>query len=275
MQGNLFLTSLRRVFRQPAFIVVAALLFCAGAGLNAATSFMKLSFKKLPVPLSQPLTDLPKNLGPWKQVSEDTPLEHDMLDALMTDKYVFRDFVDTRLLTKAEIDQFDGKTPIERRMLLGQLQLKKPAAVLNLGLTYYTGLVDTVAHIPDRCYIADGYEPTKYDVASWDALKDRNGDHQVRFIVFEDSNPEHARQTFKRNVAYFFHCNGEYINDSIAVRKRLARLFEQYGYYMKIEVGTFIIPADESAKVMNDFLTYLLPESEKCLPAWDALKSAR
>ena len=46
-----------------------------------------------------------------------------------------------------------------------RIRPKNPKAVVNLGLTYYTGLVDTVAHIPDRCYIADGYEArTKYDV---------------------------------------------------------------------------------------------------------------
>lgn len=275
MKSNILVGALGRVLRQPAFMVVLVILFVAGAGLNGATGFMKLNFKKQAVPVARPLEDVSGQLGPWKQVSVDVPLDHDMLDALATDKYVFRDFVDTRLVDQKELDQFEGKSRQERRALVSQIQKKNPAAVLNVGLTYYTGLVDTVAHIPDRCYIADGYEPTKYDVVEWDALKSRPGDHKVRFIVFEDSNVGVERRSLKRNVAYFFHCNGEYVNDPIGVRKRMARLFEKYAYYMKIEVQTFTIPADESAKVMNDFLSFLLPESEKCLPDWNTYASAK
>jgi hypothetical protein len=137
-------------------------------------------------------------------------------------------------------------------------------------LTYYTGLVDTVAHIPDRCYIADGYEPTSYDVESWSALKarpDAADDDHLRFIVFEDTTPTRAQIT--RQVAYFFHCNGAYTNDPLGVRKRMARLNEQYAYYMKIELQTISLPSAQSKIVMNDFLTTLLPESEKCLPDWN------
>ncbi len=43
-------------------------------------------------------------------------------------------------------------------------------AVINIGVTYYTGMVDTVARIPERCYIADGFEPTSYKVVTWSSL---------------------------------------------------------------------------------------------------------
>ena len=114
-----------------------------------------------------PLTSLPARLGRWQQVSIDQPLGHEYQEALGTDKYVLRDYVDTYLVSAAELAQFKDKTPAECRQLMEQIQIKNPAAVVNVGLTYYTGLVDTVAHIPDRCYIADGYEPTSYDVESW------------------------------------------------------------------------------------------------------------
>ena len=42
-----------------------------------------------------------------------------------------------------------------------RVQQMCPQAVINVGLTYYTGMVDTVSHIPDRCYIADGFEPSE------------------------------------------------------------------------------------------------------------------
>ena len=46
--------------------------------------------------------------------------------------------------------------------------------VMRAAVTYYTGMVDTVAHIPDRCYVADGFVPDKYDTPNWTA-RDKTG----------------------------------------------------------------------------------------------------
>ena len=67
-------SSSRRTQSQPAFLVVLIILFAAAAGLRAATDFMQLHFRKLPVPLAKPLSEIPSELGPWKQVSIDEPL---------------------------------------------------------------------------------------------------------------------------------------------------------------------------------------------------------
>ena len=48
----------------------------------------------------------------------------------------------------------------------------------------------------------------------------------------------------------------------------MARLNEQYAYYMKIELQMISLPQEQSKVVMNDFLATLLPESEKMLPDW-------
>jgi hypothetical protein len=238
---------------------------------------MQLHFKKLPVPFAKPLTELPSEIGPWVQVSIDETLPHDFQEALGTEMYVLRDYVDTRVAGDA-LAAFKGvDSPSERKHLAGRLQLERPGAVVNIGLTYYTGMVDTVAHVPERCYIADGYEPTKTDDFSWSALQGRPssqaGGAKVRYIVFEDTTA--GRMSIKRNVAYLFHCNGLYTSDSIDVRRNLANLFEKHGYYMKVEMQTLNLSVEESARVMNDFLTHALPEVEKSLPDWNKLKSAR
>lgn len=256
--------SLKRAVSQPAFLVVLVVLFIAAAGLRAATDFMELHFRKLPVPLGKSLSEIPERLGDWQQVSIDEPLNHDIQEALATDKYVFRDYVDTRLVK--DLDQFKDKTSLERKQLLFRIQMQQPTAVVNAAVTYYTGLVDTVAHVPERCYVADGYEPSVTADMRWDALKGRPGTGLMRYITFEDTTA--GRMNFTRNVAYVFQCNGEYDSDSIGVRKRLANLFERYGYYMKVEVQTFNLPQAEAERVMNDFVSNLLPESEKCLAEW-------
>src|SRR4051812_25728487 len=146
------LQSLRRVLAQPAFVAVATILLVAAVGLNTTTQRMKLHFKKLPVPLARPLSDVSDKLGHWEQISIDEALDPEMQDTLGTDKYVFRNYVDTRLISRNDLDELKRtlreKLPNERRQIMYTLQMKYPAAVVNVGLTYYTGLVDTVAYIP-------------------------------------------------------------------------------------------------------------------------------
>jgi hypothetical protein len=251
----------------PAFFVVAGVLLLAAVGLNGATSYLKLSFRKLPVDLSRPLTEIPETLGPWRQASIDQRMSHEIEDALAAQQYVFRDFVDTRKLSPEEIEQFNNKSPAERQAMILQLRLKKPTAVLNVGLTYYTGLADTVAHVPERCYIAEGLESTNSQDAPFSSLAGVEGGGKVRYIDFEGEVTA-SRMSIKRNVAYFFHCNGKYMNDSIAVRKKLANLLDKYGYYMKVEMQTLNLPSDQAEAVMDDFIGHLRPELEKTLPNW-------
>ena len=52
---------------------------------------------------------------------------------------------------------------MSRDKALYALQAEHPETVINIGIFYYTGLVDTVAHIPERCYIADGFDVTNYE----------------------------------------------------------------------------------------------------------------
>jgi hypothetical protein len=258
------------MLRDRAFVVVTIILLIAAAGLNAAVGALQLHFQKVPVPLRRQLADLPEKMGPWMQVSIDQPLDPDMEHTLGTEKYIFRDYVDTRLVTKSDLDQFKDKNWNDRRMLLAQIQHRNPKAVMNMAVTYYTGLVDTVAHVPDRCYIADGYQPRAYNVVTWSAFDGKSGRNltgDARYINFEDQTTE--RHSVPKNVLYFFHCNGDYVNNPESVRMRLQDLRQRYGYYAKVELMTLMPDADASAKVMNDFLSYSLPEVEKCLPDWN------
>jgi hypothetical protein len=139
--------------------------------------------------------------------------------------------------------------------------------VVNVAVTYYTGLVDTVAHIPDRCYIADGYQPSRYEQPTW-LIETESGTRplQVRLINFEVQT---GFSKVTRSVSYFFHVNGRYESDPLGVRRSLQNLFERYGYYAKVELMTLLPNPDESARVMTDFLSVALPEIEKSWPDWN------
>jgi hypothetical protein len=262
----------KSILRRPSFLVVGGILLIAAITLNTAAQYMQLHFQKIPVEMAASFDTIPEKLGHWVQVSKDEPLPPDAEHVLAATHYIYRDYVDDRKIRPEQIKAFAEKTFRERKIMLATLQAYNPTAVITVGLTYYTGMVDTVAHIPDRCYIADGYEPSSYKIVAWSAFEDRPGrdahnpPEDVRYINFEDQVA--SRQNAPRNVAYFFHANGEYTSDPIGVRLRLQDLRQRYGYYAKIEMMTVMNDADESARIMNDYLTSALPEIEKCLPDW-------
>jgi hypothetical protein len=259
---------------QPGFVIAVAILAVAAIGLNGAVSALQLHFKKLPVPLKMDLSSLPEKMGDWVQVSKDEPLDKEIQDSLATDHFIFRDYVNTKLVSKQELAFFNGKGSKERKALFTQIQAINPKAAINMGVTYYTGLVDTVAHIPDRCYIADGFEPSEYETPAWNLGSNHLGDKPdspigVRFINFEDQT---AAGRVTRRVAYFFFVNGNYASDPLDVRKSLQNLRYKHGFYSKIELMTILKDHDECQKVMSNFLTAALPEIEKCWPDWNQVE---
>ena len=274
--------ALGRAFGQRSFLIVTLVLLTAALGLNVAVGAMKLHFKKEPVPLARPLGAIPPKLGSWVQVSEDQPLDKEMQDVLGTKEYIFRDYVNEADVPGVA-DRFRGKTPAERRHILGGIRQQFPNAVISLSVTYYTGMVDTVAHVPDRCVTADGYEPKEYTEPQWQiadqlpaSAKPRGGDGapldtvKVRYINFEDQT---GNAKFPRSVSYFFHTNGKFVCDPLGVRNELANLFVKKGYYAKIETMTTIGDTKISADKTVNFLSSALPEVHKCMPDWNKVVS--
>jgi hypothetical protein len=268
-----FAAAAGRALRQPTFIVVAGVLLLAAVGLNASVRFLKLHFKKEPVELSRELGAIPNRFGSWVQVSQDQALSGDIEDVLGTNKYIFRDYIDERVFGVGAGESFANKSADERRELVAQRRSKAPTGVISVSVTYYTGMVDTVAHVPDRCVTADGYEPKTYDTVKWPIARDlpaerkTDGDDvEVRYINFEDQT---GTSNVTRSISYFFHANGKFISSPLAVRRELADLFQKKAYYTKIECMTTIDDPRESARVQTDFLAAAMPEITRCMPDWD------
>ena len=281
-------SALSNVLRKPAFLIVAGVLLVAALGLNGAVNFMQLHFKKEPVALSHELGTIPARIGSWVQVNQDQPLDSETQDVLGTDKYIFREYVDERVAGPGQEDKvrtlrerFQNETDPDKRKSYEQdyknfipnLRAKYPNAVISLSVTYYTGMVDTVAHVPDRCVTADGYEPRSYDTVEWPIARDlpksvqTNGDKiQLRFINFEDQT---GTSNIPRSIAYFFHVNGEFACSPLDVRGKLATLWEKKAYYAKIETMNTLENSEESARVTTDFLTAAMPEIIRCMPDWE------
>ena len=282
-------STMKRVFGQPTFLTAVAVLALAAVGLNAATQAMQVYFKKQAVPLRHVLDDpqngIPTRLGDWVRVSEQTTLDADTQHVLGTDQFVFRDYVNTRLVKPEEVEQFEGKTANEQQAMLRRIQANQPEAVIRLAVTYYTGLVDTVAHVPDKCLIASGYDITHSERQDHTFTLPGGAARPVsfRYLNFEDATGK-GRDGW--NVAYFFHCNGEYVDHPVGVRSKLQNLFERHGYYAKVELATITPNVDEGATgdkteatqrslaAMTDLIGQALPDVERCLPDWAAVKAA-
>jgi hypothetical protein len=271
-------TVLGRALSQRSFLLVTVVLLTAALGLNVAVSAMKLHFKKEPVPLARPLGAIPEKLGSWVQVSQDQPLDKEMQDVLGTKEYIFREYVN-EVDVPGVAERFRNKTHKERLEILSTLRQQFPNAVISLSVTYYTGMVDTVAHVPDRCVTADGYEPKEYTTPQWPIARQLppaakphaadgtpSDDVEVRYINFEDQT---GAAKFPRSVSYFFHTNGKFISSPLGVRNELANLFVKKGYYAKIETMTTIADTRISAEKTANFLESALPEVHKCMPDWN------
>jgi hypothetical protein len=280
----------KQLMKRPSFLIVFLVLLTGAIGLNAATTAFKLFFRKeaLPLRAKEGLEALPEHLGKWVCVPEVHTMDADTAHELGTEMYVFRDYVNTGALggdgkpvaTPEEVLALKGLSPADRAHELNKIRVKNNNAVLSLAITYYTGKVDTVPHVPERCYVADGFLPTTHLTLKWHLGDYAPGDARevpVRFIDFEDQT---TRGQQNRCVTYFFHANGKYEEDPNQVRLRLQHLTEKYAYFAKIEVMTLLPPrpgalegdplkeGDRKAAslAMQQFLTTSLPEVEKLLP---------
>ena len=264
--------SMLRAFRNPAFLVVMGILLLSAVSLNAATQFLQLYFQKLSVDMRKPIASLPDHLGDWVQLSLDQPMAPDIEQMLGTKQYISRAYVNTRVAGKDVVKAVENKSYKEREILIEQIRHQYPLAVVRLHTTYYTGMVDTVAHVPDRCYIAGGYAVSDATPHEWNAVSRRLGHSFASpFMTFEDQTSR--RDTQKLNVTYMFHANGDYRDNANSVRLALQDLRTRYAYYAKIELMTISEDREGSAKVMDEFLEQLLPEFEKIMPDWKEVNS--
>jgi hypothetical protein len=253
--------------------IVCTILLAAGVGLNASVAALELSFRKEPVPLRAPVASIPAQLGPWIQLSADTKLSSEVEQTLGTQDYIQRVYVDRRLADPGVLARWEAaqvRTPELREELYQSVLARSPLAVMRLHVAYYTGAVDTVPHIPERCMLAGGFDPVGRTQA--DLRIEGRDPLRVSFVQFQERAGHAQPMTF--SVAYLFQVNGDWEHDAITgVRRRLQDLTERYAYFAKVELMTQgpQTPAAEAQRVMADFLTHAVPEIERVLPEWSAV----
>lgn len=259
-----------KVFANRRFLAAFILLLVVAAAFNFFVQIRGVNFRKAPVPMRMTFKEALRPdtvIGTdWVQVARKDVLEEDTHAALGTDNYLFCSYVKAGAISKKPeqvLDEIKGLPFEQQEKWLAENYRDHPEAVISLALTYYTGSVDTVAHIPERCYWGSGLEERKNTTNSWPAKSGITSEPvPVRNLTF--AYPSGRMQ----HVTYFFQVNGRYTNDSLDVRETLANLFERRAYYAKIELLSMVQDGKPAEQSMSDFLTAALPKIEEALPDW-------
>lgn len=256
-------------------------LFAAGAiAFAPAQRLLGIYLHKEPVPLRRQLNELPTTVGRWKAIGNDEIVSEEVRRDFGTDEYVTRNFA------------LDGD----------------PAnGILQLAVSYYTGGIDAVPHIPDRCFVGGGLNksptssnmPLTIDESLWwtDPAYDPNdpaaGDGPYMMAQTSDASrqvvrmprlgseglrlnaAEYARQdtpTHTLAAGYLFIANGGVTPSPEGVRLLAYDRSSQFAYYCKVQF-TYQHPARaidraELALTASEFLNVMLPDLMSCLPDW-------
>lgn len=262
-----------------AFIIACATLAVCAVGFKAAVAQFGIYIRKQPVELRSLFDNIPTTLGEWEKVGESRRLSTEMVEELGTPFYLNRNY-----RKEGENDW----SPVQ------------------LHLAYYTGMVDAVPHIPERCNVAGGMvaqsQPRTYaldiDRSDWSTDELLNIDRNEPYQTATRRNPITGRTETIRmplgdlelrvteftipdqpdlriRAGYFFIANGGATSSPEGVKALAFRLQERYAYYCKVQLtmaGGPEFTAEEYISACSDLLEELLPELMRCLPDWSEVE---
>ncbi|MGD9789474.1 MAG: hypothetical protein AB7Q00_05635 [Phycisphaerales bacterium] len=270
----------RHPFKTVAFGVALTLMLASAIGMNAAIKAAKFSLRKEAIhPESGRVTsDIPLETESWIRIGTDRREEAEVEKTLGTENYLSRVYI--------EKHPAPGEKPI----------------VLELHLAYYTGMIDTVPHVPDRCFVGGGLQlgslpedlllPLDTKRFSNDPSAPELLKGQVKHVRLNNTysskpgsmvrlprEPESIRMRcteFKSNeggsnlyAGYFFIANGRTTPSANDVRLLAFNLKERYAYYLKVQITSSSVRskqdlATQTARLLDE----LLGEIMTVVPDW-------
>jgi hypothetical protein len=270
--------------RQPAFLFAFLVLAAGAAGFNATLRALKIHLEKEPIyaPGNRQLHSIPPELGDWERVGDDMVLSAEVLEELGTRNYVDRTYV-----------RFDERD--------------RPLSALQFHAAYYTGMIDAVPHVPERCFVGGGLEvaggpylvdmpidtsrflrnyledgddfvrvPASVQPSGRDTVRVPRNLDQLKLRVTRFSSARAPDQPIF--AGYFFLANGKFITHAEQVRFEAFSLKTDYAYYMKIQFtsqpGDYQT-AEALAQDVGDLMSELLPSLLLCLPDWVEVEQGR
>ncbi|MBM4102374.1 MAG: exosortase-associated EpsI family protein, partial [Phycisphaerae bacterium] len=108
-----------------AFAALLGVLVLSSIAFRASVAALNVYLRKEPVALRESFDTIPTKLGRWRRVGQDGRMGDAMTESLGTNQYLDRHYA------------LDGDSS---------------KGVLLLHIAYYTGMVDAVPHVPERCW---------------------------------------------------------------------------------------------------------------------------
>lgn len=267
------------VLRGKGFVAAVSVLVISAISISTVIASLGINLKKLPIqaPGDRKVAAVPKETENWAQVGQDAVLSEEMLEELGTHNYL------TRVYLQKATDKNKGQ----------------PRAAVDLHLTYYTGMIDTVPHVPERCMTGAGFVmaasprtiPVPLDRARWivdeDASKIAGTTiYSARTGPYSDlptrirlprgiENLEMSFSSFAgadggaSHAAYFFMANGGWTASARDVRVLAFDLKADYAYFLKVQISSSTVTsAEELARLGGSLLSELMPEIARTAPDW-------
>lgn len=272
---------IRRAIVNPHFLVAAMVLAVSAGALNVAISKMDIHLRKLAIEPANGmrLHTLPVETERWRrQGSDPPPLPAEALEELGTQNYISRGYV--------EKVREAGAT----------------ARAFELHCAYYTGMIDPVPHVPERCFVGGGgmqidgsvgvvtHVPLDLDRFAPDPTIDERVHGVIRrgrTGPYSDTPGVRVRmprdiENLRLNITRFVDSNGVAVyagyffiaNGGIAPRAEQVRLLafrheDRFAYYMKVQLtSTDVSSTAEMAELAASFLNEMLPELMLRAPDW-------
>lgn len=263
-----------------AYCCACAVMLLGAAGFRVAVERLNVFVVKKPVELRGPLATIPPTLGAWRRVGEDTIFGAALVEELGTSQYLDRTYA---------------------------LEGDPEKGLASVHVAFYTGAIDDVPHIPERCWDAAGMvmtrppevldleiddsewtlEPGLVNLASGEPYRSVEVRHPVTGMIervympvgpiemtvseFRPATSTRERQT----GGYFFIANGRPTASALGVRRLAFSLTDEYAYYCKVQVTVRSSAAadDDEARglfraVASEIVAELLPHLMKRLPRW-------
>ena len=266
----------------------AALSLALVASASAFTAYVQVSgyrLTKIAVhPLSgEKLVSIPSRfplLTPvWEQMGVDDIPSGEVIDALGSDNFI------TRWYTRDE----DAPGPFAGRSLSVQLHS-----------VYYTGMIDTVPHVPERCFVGGGLVTVPGSTRLVDVPLDFDRLIEEEQALLPEGTgtiymsraigpPLRVRlpegvERLRMNVTefragdqsifagYFFIANGTVVPTAEAVRIQSFSLDQDYSYYLKVQfLSASVTSGEELALAAGEMLDSIFGDLMLRAPDWPAV----
>jgi len=273
------------VLLHPAIVVPLLIMVLTAASLGWYITANGLRITKLPIFAKDnlQLRSIPDTLPPvgeprWKQIAPDRPMSAEEIVALGSSNAISRVY--------QRVDTIGTSSPM----------------MVELHAVYYTGMIDAVPHVPERCMIAGGGGMTSPPrvvrvpldlTAESGVIAEEREDGTVRYsdrsaVTFQRIPLPRGVENLAMNISayelrgserdiwagYFFIANGGVVATATGVRGLAYRLDSDYAYYAKVQFSsTTVESAAELAELAADLLRDLFPELMRCLPNWDEVEA--